>query len=342
VTVVFLSEEDVPVARDDWLGVEVRHLAAMSAVAREGSFRAAAERLGYVQSSISQQVATLERLVGHRLIERSRGGGGIALTEAGERLLEHSQVILSRFRAARVDLASLSSGLSSTVRVGMCQSVATRLMPRIVPAFSRAWSHATVASTEAADESSLFAMVREGLVDLAFVDLPAETGPFETQALFRDPFVLVVPRASHLARLGRAPSWGEIANVPLVGHKRARFLSRIETQMREQGVEPRFTYRSDIDTAVQAMVGLVGGGAIMTRLMADPANERTALVDLGTLIGPRVIALVWHADRHLTPAVVGFRDVAMRLCESLPGAPAAAADGAERRVVKDPARARRA
>src|SRR5436190_15966512 len=102
---------------DRWLGVELRHLAALQAVAEEGSFGRAAIRLGYTQSAVSQQIQALERVVGERLVERPGGPRPVSLTEAGELLLRHADAIVARMQAAQADLAAFSQGAAGTLRV---------------------------------------------------------------------------------------------------------------------------------------------------------------------------------------------------------------------------------
>jgi len=99
-----------------WLGIQVRHLAALESVAEEGSFNKAAKKLGYTQSAISQQVAALERIVGLRLIERPGGPRPISLTEAGEILLRHADAIQARLLAAKADMAALEAGDAGRLR----------------------------------------------------------------------------------------------------------------------------------------------------------------------------------------------------------------------------------
>src|SRR5262249_57895493 len=104
-----------------WLGVELRHLAALQAVAETGSFGGAGGKLGYTQSAISQQIATLERIVGERLVERPGGPRPVTMTEAGRVLLGHAESIVARLQAAQADLAALSAGQSGSLHVGTFQ-----------------------------------------------------------------------------------------------------------------------------------------------------------------------------------------------------------------------------
>src|ERR1700759_647186 len=76
-----------------WLRVELRHLFALEAGAEEGSFSAAGDRLGYVQSAVSHQIASLESIVGKRLFERTRGTKPVALTAEGRILYDHAKTI---------------------------------------------------------------------------------------------------------------------------------------------------------------------------------------------------------------------------------------------------------
>jgi len=125
---------------DRWLGVELRHLAALQAVAEEGSFGRAAARLGYTQSAVSQQIATLERLVGERLVDRPGGPRPVTITQAGTVLLRHADGIIARLRAAQADLAALRDGSAGPLHVGTYQSVGARVLPEVMRRFSAAHS----------------------------------------------------------------------------------------------------------------------------------------------------------------------------------------------------------
>ena len=303
------------VAVDHSSGVEIRHLTALAAVAEEGSFRRAASRLGYVQSAISEQIAALERIVGQQLVVRSRGAGSVELTDAGELLLAHANAILARVKAAEADLGALADGSAGSLRLGIYQSVGARVVPRLLPRYARDWPDVRVLPRESPTDAGLFELVERGELELSFADLPLHPGPFDSVELMDDPYVLVVPANSPLAQSGPA-GLDEIAELPLIGHWTCRVLPRVEAELRAQGVEPNFVFRSDIIGTVQALVGAGVGNAIVPRLAVDFADEQVSVVELApdVPVQPRVIALFWHRDRYRSPAALGFVEAAREVC----------------------------
>jgi molybdate transport repressor ModE-like protein len=298
---------------DGWLGVELRHLAALQAVAEEGSFGRAAERLGYTQSAVSQQIQALERIVGQRLVERPGGPRRVSLTEAGELLLRHAEGIVARLQAAQADLAAFAEGSAGTLRVGTYQSVGARVLPRLLREFTDAWPSVSVQLTEWSDDGELLRLVERGELDFSFVMLPVEAGPFEPVELMLDPHVLVVPADSELARRPKPPSLREVAGMPLIGNRLCRSVHQVETRLRDAGAEPQIVFRSDDNGTIQGLVAAGVGVALVPLLTVDTGDEGTAVLGLAD-VPPRRIGIAWHRDRYRSPAARAFVDLARDVC----------------------------
>jgi molybdate transport repressor ModE-like protein len=310
---------------DQWLGEDLRHLAALQAIADEGSFGRAAKRLGYTQSAVSQQLATLERIVGERLVERPGGPRPVALTEAGRLLLRHAEAIVARLQAAQADLLALSSGSAGTLRVGTYQSVGKHILPTLLRRFGGAWPLVELKLTELGTDQDLVALVERGELDLTFADYRLWEGPFEEQHLFDDPYVLLVQADSPLARRRRKPTLEEIAELPLIGFRQCRSTRNVELQLQDHGLDPGFVFRSDDNGTVQAMVGAGVGIALVPRLTVDLHDSATVALGLGDLVPPRRLSLVWHRDRYRSPAARAFTELAQEVCADFAARDSAAA-----------------
>lgn len=101
--------------------MELRQLEFFVATCEERSFTGAAQRCGVAQSALSARIADLERELGTQLIDRSTRP--IALTKAGEVLLNHAWGILSQCETAAADVAGLRGALTGKLRLGMINVV---------------------------------------------------------------------------------------------------------------------------------------------------------------------------------------------------------------------------
>jgi DNA-binding transcriptional LysR family regulator len=300
-------------ATDRWLGVELRHLAALEAVVRTGSFGGAARELGYTQSAVSQQIAQLERIVGQRLFHRPGGPRRVEPTEAGLLLLGHADAIVARLDAARADMDALAEGTAGTLRVGIYQSVGTRLLPALLRRFRSQWPRVGVRVREESAAADLLRLLEHGELDLTFADLPLPEGPFEWAELLQDPYVLLVSADSELASAESAPSLREVAKLPLIGR---RSIDEPERFLAGRGPEPNVVFRTDDNGTLAALVAEGLGVAIEPRLVVDPRDRAGKMLPFGSRIPPRTLVLAWHRDRYRSQAAEAFVGLAGEIAGS--------------------------
>jgi DNA-binding transcriptional LysR family regulator len=288
--------------------VEIRHLVALETVVETGSFVRAGIELGYSQSAISQQIAALERAAGLRLLERPGGRKPVTPTDAGERLLRHARRASAAMRAAEADLHALAVGDAGTVRVGTFQSVGVRLLPGAMQRYVERWPDVEVRLLEAGYDEELLALLERGEIDLAFV--PENDDPtFEQTAVLTDPYVLLAPAGSELARSDRTIQPREIAGLPLIGYRRST--EGAEDFLRSRGLDPDIVFRSDEGGTVQGLVG-AGLGYAVVPLLAVERNPDVAVLTVAG-IPPRRISIAWHVDRAPTAAGRAFVKVVTEL-----------------------------
>lgn len=315
---------------EPWPGLELRHLLALVAVVEETSFSRAAERLGYTQSAVSQQIAGLERIVGTPLVERPGGPRPVRPTAAGESLVAHARTVLAQVRAAEAEVTALVAGDRGRIRIGTVQSVGTKVLPEVLRRFHALRPGVVVELEESYDPALLVQRVAEGELDLTFAEEPLPPGNLASRAVLDDPFVLLAPAGSPEAARPTVPLsavWG----LPLIGYRNPT-CSNLVHAFEGSPTPPRYVFQSDDNGTIQGCVGAGVGYALMPLLAIEVDDPAAIAVHLDAPAPLRRIHVVWSADRPCGPAHTDFVDVAAEVCGELQAAgDAAIARGASPR-----------
>jgi len=291
------------VGRSAWHGIEVRHLAALQALAEEASFHGAARRLGYSQPAVSQQLAALERIVGTQLVNRPRVSQPLTLTEAGQRLLVHARSIQASLSTAEAELGA--DGGTVQLRVGAFQSVAAHLLPHVMRELARKAPHVEVVLDDCPGDARLVAALDRGDLDACFVDLPLrfERG-LQKESLAVDEYVLVVPRNGRRSQDSVRPV--ELRGLKLISFKSSGSTQRVIEHLRADGIEPQFALRSDDNNVVQGFVAAGFGAALIPRLAADLLSGSLDVLCFEPALPPRIIGLAWTRELSAAPCLETF------------------------------------
>lgn len=168
--------------------MELRHLVTFRKVANYLSFTRAAVELNYAQSSVTNQIRSLEAALEAELFERL--GGRIRLTEAGKRLLPYADQIINLAEEARIEVAGKSEP-SGQLSIGTMESITSYRLPPLLELFHHRYPQMQLSLRPSLCAETCQAL-RQGVYDVGFI-MEAETRHegVETEVLAQERLVLV-------------------------------------------------------------------------------------------------------------------------------------------------------
>ena len=287
--------------------VELRHLTTMAAVADEGSFGRAAARLGYTQSTVSQQIAALEKAVGGAVFDRPGGPKPVRITPLGTVVLAHGRDLLAKAQAMAAAVDRFKAG-DGRVDIGTFQSVSNVILPLVVRGLRDEHPGCDIRLFE---EETDQPQVHE--LDLMFFDGRVD-GDVEHLKLLDDPYVLV-------ARRGTFPDGpvrlAQLDGAPMVAHPPICDQARMEQALARRGVRPQIVCRTAGNETVLSMVRAGMGSAVLPQLAvhsADVGSDASLCVhELRPALPPREIFLLWQANRTHSPLAARAIEIAVEV-----------------------------
>ncbi len=286
--------------------LDVRRMRVLREVATQGSFSGAAEALAYTQSAVSQQIATLERETGTKLVER--GARGVRLTDAGRALVVHTDAILARLTDAEAELEAIAGLKGGRLRLVAFPSVAASLMPRAIARF-RAAHPAVELSLRPGEPDDGMALLKSGEADISLIiemtdACETEIPGVERTVLLDDPMYALLPADHALARRRNLKLADLAGDSWIMGSSSAqcpdgRILLRACALA---GFDPHVAFKSDDYIAIQGFVAAGVGVSLLPDLACVTVRDDVVVRSLGADAPSRRIVAATASEAWASPA----------------------------------------
>ena len=296
--------------------MEVRNLKTFLTVAKLSSFRQAAERLNYAQSSISSQIIVLEEEVGTPLFQRQ--GRSIALSAAGKKLFRYAQKIVEVEREAFA-AASSAAEPRGLISLRIPQSLGTYYLPAIIEMF-RARHSKVDFDVSSCEYQMLPHELKSGTTDLAF--LLADSVDFselKTEFLGAVTLSVVAPPTHSLTRYPSI-STRDLKNQPIILPKHdCSYKMAFEELLAEEKVRPGTVIEMNSIEAIKHCV-MKGLGIAMIpdiAVSAEIGNGRLVPLNWPEDALETAVLMIWHQEKWLSQMLKEFMNIARKIFRSM-------------------------
>jgi DNA-binding transcriptional LysR family regulator len=270
-----------------------------------GSFRAAAEALGYTPSAVSQLVAALEKELGLTLLVRSKKG--VKVTSEGAKLAPIVRSYLAREKEM-YELASEMQGVSiGNLTIAAYPSVATTWLPEIVRTFQRDYPDVQFSIMEGIREE-IFKHLDDHIADMGFMAY-AEPMDYEWTPLAQEEIIAVVPE-DHLLACAKAYPIADCEKDDFIMTSWGKDIE-IQNIFRKYKVTPNVKYTTYDTPAALAMVRMGLGVTFANELSTQYWNEHLVKLPLDP---PQMVefGIAYTSKEHMTSAAKKFYDYAVK------------------------------
>jgi LysR family nitrogen assimilation transcriptional regulator len=303
--------------------MNLRQLESFVQVAELGSFSRAASVLDIAQPALSRQVRALEIELHETLL--ARNGRGVTLTEAGQRLFEHSVAILQQVAQAREEMGAARDQPLGRITIGLPPSMARQLTVPLVEGFGRRMPQARLAIVEGLT-THIAEWLGTGRIDLGLLYNPEPQPALRIEPMLQEELCLVERIAAPSASL--APP--NAAQVPLralagcsliVPEGRHVIRRLLDTQATLAGL--RLDIRWEV-SSIAAIIDLVcaGHGQAVLTASAVAASGRGGQLRVRPLVDPSLLSVLCLATpAHKRPNAL-MRQTAQLLTELVGQLPA--------------------
>lgn len=277
--------------------MELRRLAALLAVADEGSFTAAADSLHTAQSNISEQVGQLERELGVPLLVRGRRGS--VPTEFGAAVLQRARRIKAELEAMRIDLSMLQGLESGHASLGIVGTASRWIVPALVENLHARAAGVHLRVSEGASER-LAADVLAHRLAQAVITEPVTSPGLVVEHLMDEALVALVPSD---AKFDSGPaSISQVARLPLILPPQENPLRHeVEAAATAQGVTLNVPIEVEGIRLIVDLVSAGHGASILPGTAIPPSVPGVRMIAIAHMPRRR-LALVTARDQYLSLA----------------------------------------
>ena len=181
---------------------DLRQLEIFLKVVELGSFSKAGEAVHLAQASVSERIATLESMIGAKLLDRM--GRAVAPTKAGELLCQHAQRLLETKKTACLEMQDFLGVKQGEINIGASTIPGEYILPKVVGWFSKEYPLVTVTLT-IADSEEIERRVLEGEFELGVIGRKSSNKNLASHELWEDELVLALPSTHRWARKKEIP-----------------------------------------------------------------------------------------------------------------------------------------